>query len=272
MVSGNAFLTVNDAVMKWMAAGYPVGQIVFLRGMFLLGLVATVAVGWSGPQALRVHNLRAQSLRALLTVASTWMFVGGLALMPLADAIAVTFAAPLFVTAFAPVALGEKVGWQRWLAVVAGFVGVVVMLRPGAALRWEVLLPLGAALTYGLAQIITRQLVATESSLGTMAFTMFSVTVVAALTAPFGWQTPTAGDVALLAVAGLLLGSSHLLVIEAFRWAEASVAAPFQYSAVVWAVLLGVVVWGDVPDIWIGSGATLVIASGLYIWHRETRL
>ena len=198
-------------------------------------------------------------------------FVTGLSFLPLAEAIVLTFASPLFVTALAPPLLGETVGWRRWLAVLVGFVGVLIMIRPGGeAMRWFVLLPLGAALTFGLANIVTRSISATESSVSILCVSMVSVTVVSLATAPFGWRAPSTSDVALLALAGILLGCAHFLMIEAFRLAEAAVAAPFHYSAVIWALILDLVIWVNWPDSWVMGGAVIVILSGLYILRRET--
>ncbi|MDP7652073.1 MAG: DMT family transporter [Rhodospirillales bacterium] len=272
MIGGAAFLTLNDGVMKWMTASYPVGEVIFIRSLFVLIPVALLAWRAGGLTALRVHNIRGQAVRTVLSIASMGLFVTGLRLLPLAEAIALTFASPLFVTALAPPLLGERVGWRRWLAVLLGFAGVLIMIRPGGeTMRWVVLLPLGAALTFGLANIVTRRISATESSVSILAVSMFSVTVVSLATAPFGWRAPAMGDVALLALAGLLLGCAHFLMIEAFRLAEAAVASPFHYSAMIWALILDLVLWANQPDPWVMGGAMVVIASGLYILRRETR-
>jgi drug/metabolite transporter (DMT)-like permease len=271
MIGGAAFLTLNDGVMKWMTQSYPVGEIVFIRGLF--GLIPVAFLVWraGGLAALRVHDIRGQAARALLTVVSTGLFVTSLRFLPLTEAIAITFASPLFVTALAPPLLGERVGWRRWLAVVVGFVGVLIMIRPaGDHMRWVVLLPLAVALTFGLANIVTRRISATESSVSIMGVSMLSVTLAALATSPFGWRAPSADDIALLAVAGLLHFCAHFLMIEAFRLAEAAVAAPFNYSAMIWALIVDLVVWVNRPDPWVVGGAVVVIMSGLYILRRET--
>jgi drug/metabolite transporter (DMT)-like permease len=271
MIAGAVFLTLNDGVMKWMTASYPIGEVIFIRSLFALIPVALLAWRAGGLAALRVHNIWGQSVRTVLSIASMGFFITGLRLLPLAEAISLTFASPLFVTILAPPILGETVGWRRWLAVLVGFVGVLIMIRPdGEAMRWVVLLPLGAALTFGLANIITRRISVTESSVSILGVSMISVTVVSLATAPFGWRAPAMGDVAFLALAGILLGCAHFLMIEAFRLAEAAVAAPFHYSAVIWAMILDLVIWSNQPDPWVLGGAVIVIASGLYILHRET--
>jgi drug/metabolite transporter (DMT)-like permease len=199
-------------------------------------------------------------------------FVAGLGFLPLADNIAVTLAGPLFLTALAPSLLGERVGWRRWLAVGVGFAGIVLMFRPtGEVMRWAALLPVGAALTGAFRDIVTRRISVTESSISMLFYSTVFISLAGLATLPFGWRPLAAADVGLMALSGLLLGAAQYLMIEAFRHAEAAVVAPFRYSQMVWAVLLGFVVFGDLPDRWLIAGAALVISSGLYILHREAR-
>ena len=272
MIGGSAFLTMNDAVMKWLTTGYPVGELLFVRGLFVFVPVAVLAHRFGGLAAVRVHSFLDQTGRAVLMVASSFLFVTGLVFLPLADATAIAFAAPLFVTALAPPLLGEAVGWRLWMAVGVGFAGVVLMLQPTAgAVRWAALLPLGAAFSFSLANIVTRRISARESSVATLSFTTFVVLIATLTTAGFGWRVPAVGDVALLALAGLLFGCSQFLMIEAYRLAEAALVSPFNYTAMVWAVVLGFLVWGHLPDMWVVAGSILVITSGLYIWRRGAR-
>ena len=226
-----------------------------------------------GPAALRLRNPRGPLLRAALVVSATFLFVTGLRAMPLADAIAVTFAGPLFLTVLAMAVLREKVGWRRWCAVLVGFVGVMLIVRPtGDAVRWIALLPLSAAFLGALRDIVTRRISGGESSLAILGVTSLAVTLAGLATLPFGWRVPALQDIGYLAVAGALLCAAHFLQIEAFRLAEAGLVAPFKYSSMIWAVAVGFVIWGDLPDAWTLAGAAIVIGSGLYILHREVRL
>ncbi|MDP6805491.1 MAG: DMT family transporter [Rhodospirillales bacterium] len=271
MVGAGGFLTVSDAVVKWLTQGYPVGQILFMRGCFIFVTIGLLLWRFGGLRALRVRDLRGQFGRGILTVLATSFFVFSLKFLPLADAIVIGFVGPIFVTAMAPVFLGERVGWRRWSAVAVGFAGVLVMVRPaGDALRWAALLPAAGAFFGALRDIITRRISATESSVTTLAFTTACVTVAGLATWPFGWTALTPQDLGLFAVTGIVLGVAQFLVIEAFRLGEAALVAPFKYSTVVWATILGFLVWRDVPDAWVTSGAALVIGSGLFIWWRET--
>ena len=274
MVVGGVLLTLNDGTVKWLSADYPIGEIMTLRGLFVFIPIALIAWHRGGLRALEIRNLGAQGARATLTMLSTVFYLTALAVMPIADTIAITFAGPLFLTMLAAPLLGERIGWRRWAAVVVGFIGVVVMVRPGSdALAAVALLPVAAALMGAVRDIITRRITSdattAESSVAILCFTNIVVILAGLLTLPFGWRLPAMGDLALLALSGFLLGAAHYLLIEAFRYAEAGLIAPFKYISIIWAALFGFVVWGDIPDRWIVAGAGLVIGSGLYIFHRE---
>ena len=274
MVAGSALLTLNDGTVKWLSAEYPIGEIMALRGLFVFLPIALIARRRGGLRALEIRNLGAQGARAALTMLSTVFYLTALAVMPIADTIALTFAGPLFLTMLVSPLLGERVGWRRWTAVVVGFMGVVVMVRPGSdSLQAMALLPICAALMGAIRDIITRRItshaVRAESSVAILCFTTLVVILAGLFTLPFGWRLPSPVDFGLLALSGCLIGSAHYLLIEAFRLAEAGLIAPFKYISIVWAVIFGYLVWGDVPDRWIVSGAILVIGSGLYIFHRE---
>jgi len=263
---------MSDAAAKWFTAEYPVGEVVAIRAMFILGFIAAFT-GWrTRMRELRVFSLQRHLVRAGFACASAYLFVMGLVVLPLADAIAVTFAGPIFITALAPLVLSEKVGWRRWLAVAMGFIGVVIMVRPaGDYVRWAVLLPLGATFAGALRDLVTRHISTSENSSAILFSTNLLVLAVSLLTLPFGWRVPTATDFLLLGVAGALMGLAHYLHIEAFRLAEAAVVAPFKYTNMIWGVLFGFLIWGQLPDRWVLAGSALVITSGLFIFYREHR-
>ena len=273
MVACMVFLTLNDAVCKWLTADYAVGEVVCLRSIFMFLPIAVLAWRAGGLASLRVRRLGGQALRALFTVLSAYLFVEALSLMPLADTIAIVFTGPLFVAALARPLLGEHVEWQRWAAILVGFSGVVVLTRPtGEGIGWVALVPLGACLAGTLRDIVTRRISVVESSVATLFFATSATVIASAFTLPFGWRVPAAGDVGLLALAGLLMGGAQFLMIEAFRLAEASLVVPFKYTSMVWAVLLGFLVWGDLPDRWVVAGTILIIGSGIYILYRSRRV
>ncbi len=272
MTAGCALLTVNDSIMKSLTDGYPTGETIFVRGLFVALPIALLVYRGGGLHTLRVTNLKGQLLRAALLVGSMFLFVTSLRFLPLADAIALTFAGPLILTAVAPWTLGEHVGWRRRCAVAVGFAGVLIMLVPGRdGWRWAALLPLGTAFFEAARDIVTRRLVATESSLSLTACSLGLVALCALATAGHGWRPMSAGDIGLLALAGCCVGVAFVLMTEAFRHAEATLVAPFRYSSVLWAMIVGLIAFGDRPSPTMLVGAGLVVGSGLYVLHREAR-
>ncbi len=272
MMGGGLLLTMNDGLVKWVSGDFQVGQILAIRGGVAVMLILAVLWARDELHIFRVTYPKAQLIRAVLMIASTFLFVNGLRLMPLAENVAIAFVGPIFVTALAPVLLSERVGWRRWSAVLVGFLGVLVILRPGAGgLHWAALLPAGAALCGACRDLLTRGISQGEASGTTLFYSTLGVALAGAVMAPFGWQTPALGDLGLLAVAGLLLSAAHFLHIETFRFAEAAVVAPFKYSSLLWAMAIGYLIWGDIPDNRTLLGAALLIGSGLYIYHREGR-
>ena len=274
MVTSCGVLTVNDAMVKWLAQTYPVGQVMSLRGICVIVVVVAYAVARRLTAQLRVTNWGLQLARGTLMATSTFLFVTALTLMPIADAIAVAFAGPILATALAALLLAEPVGWRRWSAVVIGFVGVVIMLRPTPELlRLAALVPLTAALIGAFRDIVTRRMgTGGESTLAILLVSTVVVTLAGLCTIPYGWKAVALADAGLFAGSALLLALAQGLMIESFRLGEVGLVGPFKYTSLVWAVILGFLVWGDLPGPWTLSGATLVVASGLYIWHRELML
>ena len=272
MLLGVILLCLNDALIKSLTLSYPVGQLLFVRGLFVIPWVLVLAHRAGGLRALRVTNVKGQAWRGLCVVAGSFLFVTGLRTLPLADAVAIAFTGPLFITAMAPYALGEKVGWRRRGAVLAGFLGVLIMARPGGeALQWAVLLPLGAALCGGVRDLITRRIARSETTVAMLCVTTLVVMLAGLATAPWGWASLRSADLWVFAASGVLVAGAHYLMIEAFRHAEAALVAPFKYTTMIWAVLFGYLFFGDLPDAWTIAGAAVVVFAGLYILHRETR-
>lgn len=270
MLGGAAFLTLADAFTKTATGDLPTGEIMFIRTSFIMLPLAVLIARSGGLDALRVRDARSQALRAAFMLASTYAFVTGLAYLPLADAISVIFAGPLFVTALAPVLLGEAVRWRRGLAVIVGFIGILVITRPtGAGLNWAVLFPLVAALFSALRDITTRHMNATESSVSILFYSVLALMVGGLASAPFGWRMPTPGALGVLAVAGLVQSVGHFLVIESFRLGEAALVIPFKYTALLWATFYGFLFFGALPAANVVLGASIILASSLYIFYRE---
>jgi drug/metabolite transporter (DMT)-like permease len=274
MVIASGLLTVNDAMIKWLTQSYPVGQVMSLRGVFVIGIVVISAMARRRTGELRVSNWRLQLTRGALMSISTFLFVTALALMPIADAIAVAFAGPVIATALAALLLKESVGWRRWSAIAIGFTGVVVMVRPTPDLiRLVAMVPLLAALVGAFRDIVTRRMgTGGESTPAIMLVSTSFVTIAGLFTIPAGWAPLGIADIGLFLASALLVALAQGLMIESFRLGEVALVAPFKYTSLVWAVLLGLLVWGDLPDAWTWIGSALVVGSGLYIWHRELML
>ena len=271
-IAGGALLTLNDGVMKWLTGSYPIGEILFVRGGFAFIPILFLAWRAGGLSALRIHCLRAQSARAACLIVSAFLYVTALKHLPLADVVAVTFMVPIIVTALAPPILGEHVGWRQWTAVILGFLGILIMVRPtGEALQIAIMLPLGSATASAFRDIITRRISTSESSTATVAFTNGAVMLASLVTLQFGWIMPTWHDIGLMAISGIMFGAAHFLYIESLRLAEAVIVTPFRYFNMLWAILFGLLVWGDFPDAWIFTGTALIIASGLYLMRRQAR-
>ncbi|MBI3708627.1 MAG: DMT family transporter [Proteobacteria bacterium] len=265
-----AILGLNDAIVKLLTAGYPAGQIMGLRGVFFMLPVGLLIWRAGGLRALHVHNPLQQALRAALFVVSSILFIYPLSVLPLATVVSLGFTSPLFVTALAGPMLGERVGWRRRSAVIVGFCGVLMIVRPGGfEWQWIALLPLGSALAGSWRDILTRQMTASESSVAMLFYSSLGLATAGLLTMPFGWVLPSFRDMAMFIAMGVLSGGAHFLMIEGFRWTEANLVAPFKYSSLIWGVTYGYLIWGDVPDRWTFVGAAVIGASGLYILHRE---
>ena len=273
MLFGVALISLNDALIKTLTSTYPVGELLFVRGLFILPWIFLLAYRAGGIEVLKVKNPGGQALRALCVIGSSFFFVNGLVHLQLADAIAITFTGPLIITALAPFALGEVVGWRRWLAVLIGFIGMLFIFRPGfGVLQWAALFPLGAAFFGSIRDLITRRISQTESSVAALLVTTGAVILAGGATVPFSWVQPRMADLGTFAASGTLIAGGHYFMIEAFRQGEAALVAPFKYTFMVWAVLFGFLFFGHLPDQWTLVGSAIVIAAGLYVLHREMKL
>ena len=272
-VIGIAFMALFDAMAKFLGEGYGVVQLVFFRNFFGLLFVLLLVARSGGLGSLRSRHPVLHGLRAAFALGATFTFFIGLQFMPLAEAFALTFTGPIFITVLSIPVLGETVGRRRWTAVLVGFVGVVIMLRPGSeALRVEALLPLTAALCYAFIMLLSRKLSRRESVGAVMFWTAVIGTLVSGAALPFDWLAPTPRDWALFILLGLLGSLTMWFMTLAYRHAPAAVVAPFDYTILLWGLMLGWVIWHELPDPEIWPGAAILIGCGLYITHRETRL
>lgn len=271
VLAAGALLALNSAVVKFLVEDYTPGQIMSLRALFVFVVVAVFVWRGGGLRTLRIRSYKGQIARASTLAITGFLMILSVDYLPLGDVFAINHASPVIMTALAVVCLGERVGWRRWSAVSAGFLGVLIMMRPtAAAFQAAAILPLLVALGSAIRDIITRKLAATESSNATFFVTTMVIFLSGLVLSLFsGWNPIEPVDLWLFALAALFQGIAHFLMIEAFRFAEAKVIAPFKYATILWAMVMGFVFWGDLPDLWIIVGGSIVVASGLYILHRQ---
>jgi len=273
MAASVAVFAAMDAVVKDLGTRYPTMQVMFFRSLFAFVPIVFLILHGGSLKALKVNSITGHLLRSLVGIGAMFCFFHAYVRMPLADVVAISFAAPVFVVALSVPLLGEKVGPRRWAAVLVGFIGVVIMIRPGAGLLTSVaLVPLIGTLFFALAMIVLRRLGRTETS-ASVAFTFtLACTVVSGLALPFVWVAPDFVDLLALIAVGLLGGVGQILMTAAFKHGDVAVIAPFEYTAMIWATLLGFVFWSEVPGLNIWIGVAIVMASGLFILFREANL
>ena len=270
MAGGMFLFSAVDALAKFLTDTLHPLQIVWIRQ---LGLVAgtVLLMGLYGVRIFATTHPVLQLARGVLAAGSATLFIVAISYVALADAIAVTFIAPLIVTIFSAVLLAEKVGIHRWSAIVAGFIGTLVVIRPGfESFHPALLLVLFAATLFACRQIISRLLSGSDNAYTTVAYTALASSVVLSVPALFVWTTPqTTQVILLLMVMALLAGLAEFMVIKALQIAHAGLVAPVQYTILIWGTLYGVLIFADVPDIFTFAGAAIIVASGLYTVHRE---
>jgi drug/metabolite transporter (DMT)-like permease len=273
MTAAAGLLTLSDAIAKHLTAHYPLGQIVGLRQLATFLFIVPYAWATTGLGILAVRNYRGQALRAVLFVTATAMIIVSLNLLPLAYVTMVLFASPLFVAVLSAPMLGERVHRWQWAAIAVGFTGVLMIVQPGRAvtsgIAWVALLPVVAAFVNALRDTVTRQISRTESSMSMLFWSGVVVLLASLATLPFGWVPVDAAGAGWFLGGGLAFALAHFFVIEAFRLGNAAIVAPFRYSGLLWAMLLGFLVWGDVPNGWMISGALVVVGAGIYMLRRS---
>jgi drug/metabolite transporter (DMT)-like permease len=266
MLAGTAFLSWNDAVAKHITQTLPVGQVVCLRQSWGLLLVAAYGLATEGGRAFRIGDPGLQFRRAAAFVASTLFIVTALSLLPIALVTAIAFSSPIGVALLSAPMLGEAVSRRRWLAVIAGFFGVLVVIRPGGpSFEWILLLPLAAALFSALRDVLTRRLARTDTSLSILFWSSALVVVVAGLSAVAGNWKPVGGrEAAWLVLNGTLNVAAHFLMIHAYRFGDAALLSPYRYTGLIWAAVLGFLVWSQLPDAWTLAGSLIIVFASAY--------
>ena len=259
--------TLMDAVSKYLTQFYPVTYILWARFLTQTLLLMSVLSLRVGPAFLRTTCPRIQLVRGLLLPLASICFVSATKHMPIAEASCITFIGPLLVTLLSVTLLKEKVQRSQWAAILTGFIGVLIIIRPGTGVfTWASLLPLATAMCMAVYQVLTRRIAGTESAYTSIVYPGLIGTLIFSLTLPSSWTVPqTAWHVALLGLTGLISAASHLIFIKAFEFAPASRLAPFSYSQMVWATTVGYLVFGNFPDALTLVGIAILAAGGIYL-------
>lgn len=267
---GIFFFAVNDALGKWLVGSYPVGEILLVRTAGVALFVGPMLIRY--PDSRRIPAQRGlHLLRIVVLACDTFAFYFATRSLPLADVMTFYLAAPLFVTVMAVVVLGERIGPWRIAAVLLGFLGVVIALRPsGAALAPGAVVALAGSFSFATSMIITRRL-RHAHWLTLVAGQFVGAGLLGAAISSFDWVTPNPRDAALMVLVGIVSMCCFLSINQALRLAQASVLAPFHYTSIVWAILLGWLVWGDLPTPSMATGIVFIVASGGIVWLRERR-
>lgn len=264
------------ACVKMLGQDIPIGQVIFVRGVISAVVLALIAWRTEGLHLLATRNLRSHALRSFAGTASMFCLFAGVTMIPLADATAISFTAPMFLTVLAMVFLGERIHRFRWTALGVGFLGVVVMIGPHLSLHSSpslgMFIALAAAMFSAIAMIFLRSMSGAEHAVTITFYFSLTFMACAALTALWGWPMPTAMQWWVIALAGFFGVFGQLLLTYAYRHAEASTIAPLEYASMIMAVILGYAFFNEVPSLSIWIGAPLVVGAGLIILWREYSL
>jgi drug/metabolite transporter (DMT)-like permease len=271
MLLSISMFSFGDALGKYMVATYSVGQLLWLRACAAL-VVLLPQIWRQRGEFTRLERPWLQLLRVVLSTLEVAAFFLATVYLPLADVVTYYLACPIIVTALSATVLREHVGWRRWSAILIGFCGVLIALRPSSqTVSWPALIALGGSTSFAILMLITRSLRATPDIV--LASSQFVGTfLLGAVISPIGWVTPGLGSLGLFAAAGCISVSALLCVNRSLKLAPASAVVPYQYSMIVWAVMFGYAVFGDVPSIATILGAAIIIGAGLYIFLRERDL
>ena len=272
MLFAGLFLSTNDAITKWLVPNYPPGEIIFIQAI-LIAVIVAIWMRFDGEVLFKIRRWRPHLYRGVLYAIGSLAFVTALRFLPLAEVVAISFAGPLFMTLFGRLFLKESVGIQRLVAVSIGFLGVLIVIRPGSStMHWAILLPLVVAVADAFRDMVTRTMTTDESSKRIILTTAIILALTGAATSGDGWQPIQPTHIFWYAFCAASFVIAHFFLIEAFRYAPVVVVAPFKYVQWIWRILAGFFFWGEVPDIIVFMGITVIVSSGLYIGWREVQL
>jgi drug/metabolite transporter (DMT)-like permease len=274
MVLGIASFAAADVIGKWEVNDYSVFQILAVRSAIAILILLAFTPIFGGRDVVRTRQPGAHLLRSLCSTLAFLFFFASVRVLPLADAVAVEFGGPFIVMALSVPILGERVDRGRWIAVALGFLGMLLIVRPtGEGFRPEALLIIASSISYAFMMVLTRWMAkrsgGEERTFTFLVYTMALQGVIGVLGALPGWKTMGAFDLALTSAMGVFALGGQLGVTAAFQRAPASVVAPFEYTALVWATFYGLVIYGDFPGLAVWAGVAIIVGAGLYTIGRE---
>lgn len=269
MLAGDFMFALNDAMGKWLVASFSVGQVVLIRSIGAFIVLGPMIANQGTGKLFQMERPILQLLRVLATTVDTALFYAAVVYLPLADVMSFYMAGPIYVAALSHFLLGEKVGWRRWAAILVGFCGVLIILKPSsAAFSQSSLFALVGSIAFAFAIILSRRLRGTSDTTLVTWQTIGTLLVGAVMTIG-AWRTPSALDFGAMLLLGIVSCSAHLMITRALKLAPASTLAPLHYSLLLWAVIFGLAFFGDVPGPRILIGSAIVVLAGLFIFHRQ---
>jgi drug/metabolite transporter (DMT)-like permease len=264
-------LPIMDGFAKYLSADLPVLQITWARYFFTVAFTFPIMFFFYRNQLKWSDKPKLQIIRGLILLIANICFFYSISVISLAKALTLAFVAPLIVTAFSPMFLGEKVGFRRWSAVIIGFVGSMVVIRPGfVEINLASLAALGTGVMYGFYLIITRKLSASDNPLLTLLLTGVVGAVIITCVMPFVWVKPSINQWSMMAAIGVFACIGHLFLILSLKYADASKLAPFSYFEIITNIIIGYYFFSDFPDKWTFLGLFIIVLSGIYISRRES--
>lgn len=268
MLVGDFMFALNDAMGKWLVASFSVGQILLIRSFGAFFVLGPMLARQPVSALYRVEKPQWQLVRVVLATADTGLFYAAVAYLPLADVMTFYMAGPIYVAALSHFLLGERIGWRRWLAVLIGFVGVVIALRPSSAmLSWPSMFGLVGSMSFALTLVLGRVLRSTPDAT-LVTWQTVGCLLIGALLSIGSWSGFSANQLLALLLLGVVSCSAHLMITRSLKLAPASLLAPLQYTLLLWAIIFGWVFFGDFPDRQTLIGAAVIVLAGLFIFHR----